>query len=217
MKDKNEETAASLQKWYSGDEQGLNAILERHLPWIRAQVRQRLTALLRIKGDSGDYVQDAVLQFLRFGPRIMIKNEDHFRAFLLKVVENTLNDKYDWYTARRRNIAQERPLPSDTVILLDPPKGSGHTPSRSAERHEREAWVRLGLELLDPEDRELLILRKWDKLSFSKLGDHLGISEDAARMRYNRTVIKLGDVVLALRRGELGQFIDTESTQKGEQ
>ena len=67
MKDRNEEKAASLRKWYSGDEQALNDILERYLPWIRAQVRQRLTALLRMKGDSGDYVQDAVLQFLRFG------------------------------------------------------------------------------------------------------------------------------------------------------
>jgi RNA polymerase sigma factor (sigma-70 family) len=169
-----------------------------------------------MKGDSGDYVQDAILQFLRFGPRIMIKSENHFRAFLLKIVENTLNDKYDWYTARRRNIAQERPLPSETVIMLDPPKGSGHTPSQSAERHEREAWVRLGMELMDPEDRELLILRRWDKLSFSKLGEKLGIREDAARMRYNRAVLKLGDVVLALRRGELDRFIDPESAPTGE-
>jgi RNA polymerase sigma-70 factor (ECF subfamily) len=211
MRDRNEQTAASLSRWYSGDESGLEDILERHLPWIRKQVRQRLTRLLRIKGDSGDYVQDALLQFLRFGPRIMITNDAHFRGFLLRIVENTLKDKHDWYTARRRDIAKERPLPSETVLSLDPPGEPVGTPSRSAERHEREAWVRLGLELLDPEDREVLFLRKWDKLSFAKLGEHLGITPDAARMRYNRTVMKLGDVVLALRRGNLSPFIETDS------
>jgi RNA polymerase sigma factor (sigma-70 family) len=144
----------------------------------------------------------------------MISNDAHFRAFLLRIVENILKDKHGWYTARRRNIARERPLPSETVLSLDPPKKSIGTPSRSAERHEREAWVRLGLELLDPEDRELVVLRKWDKLSFAKLGQHLGVTSDAARMRYNRTVMKLGEVILALRRGDLSQFVDTDSSQE---
>jgi DNA-directed RNA polymerase specialized sigma24 family protein len=120
----------------------------------------------------------------------------------LRIVENCLKDKNDWFTARRRDIARERPLPSETVLCLDPPRASTGTPSKSAERHEREAWVRLGIELIEPADREVLIFRRWDKLSFAEIGKLYDVSPDAARMRYNRAVLRLGEVVLALRRGE---------------
>jgi len=203
MEPENTKTSIFLRQWNAGDQQALNAILERHLPWIRAQVRKRLTRLLRRKGESGDYVQDAVIQFLSYGPRFILSNEAHFRAILMRIVENALHDKYDWFTTQRREIALERPLPSDTVLFLDPPHGRKGTPSKSAERHEQEAWIRLGMELLEADDREILVLRQWNKQSFPKIGEHLGLSPDAARMKYKRAVGKLGDQVGALRHGKL--------------
>lgn len=203
MATENTKTSIFLQQWNEGDQQALNAILERHLPWIRAQVRKRVTRLLRRKGESGDYVQDAVVQFLSYGPRFILSNEAHFRAILMRIVENALHDKYDWFTTQRREIALERPLPSDTVLSLDPHHLRRATPSKSAERHEQEAWIRLGMELLDADDREVLVLRQWKKQSFPEIGDHLGMSPDAARMKYKRAVGKLGDQVGALRHGKL--------------
>ena len=165
------ETSIYLKQWNQGDRKGLEGLLERHLSWIRGRVQKRLGPLLRRKGDTCDYVQDAVVQFLQYGPRITVSDDGQFRALLCKIVENTLCNQYERFTARRREIARERPLPTDTVLSLDLPHAAVHSPSQSAARHEQEAWVRLGIELVSPEDREVLVLREWDGLSFKEIGE----------------------------------------------
>ncbi|MHC4945305.1 MAG: RNA polymerase sigma factor [Planctomycetota bacterium] len=196
-------TSISLQRWYCGDQKALDALLENHMAWIHKMVRERMGSLLREKGDTCDYVQDAVVQFLQYGPRFTISNDARFRGLLLKIVENILCNKYNWFTARRREIARERPLPTDTVLSLDPPQQQMNTPSEFAAKHEREAWIRLGIEFVSPEDREVLILREWDKLPFEEVGKRLGISSGAAQVRHFRAVSRLSKKVSALRRGDL--------------
>lgn len=203
MNDANTQTSLFLQQWHDGDPNGLNSLLERHLPWIEAQVRQRLTQLLRKKGETCDYVQDILVQFLKHSPRFTLTNEAHFRAFLLRVVQNALHDKYDWFTARRRAISRERPLPSDTVLNLDPHQVSMRSPSQFVHQHDQEAWVRMGMELLEPDDREILILHQWDNLSFPEIGERLGISSNAARKRHKRAVLLLTKKIMVLRQGKL--------------
>jgi RNA polymerase sigma-70 factor (ECF subfamily) len=207
----NTETYNCLEQWHRGDQRGLDALLERHLPWLHAHVRKRIGSALRNKDESMDYVQDAVVEFLRYGPRIKISDDAMFRALLMRIIENTVHHRHRWYTALRRDIAKERPLPTDTILYLDPPIGQVRTPSQSAERHEEEAWVRLGLEILEPDYREILVLRKWEKLSFSRIGEKLGITEVAARMKHNRAVSCLGSVVCALRAGELERILEQDS------
>ena len=90
-----------------------------------------------------------------------------------------------WIHAQRRAIAKVRPLPPDTVLNLDLPRDKVKTPSKAAEKHEGEAWVRLGMEFLGPEDRQVLILRQWQGLSFKEIGKEIGTSENAARMRHD--------------------------------
>lgn len=196
-------TSISLQRWHQGDSNALNVLIENNLSWIRGNVQKRIGAMLQAKGDASDYVQDAVVQFLQYGPRFTISSDGRFRGLLLKIVENMLCNKYHWFTARRRDMARERPLPSDTVLNLDPPKHVIDSPSQSAMKHEEEAWVRLGIELVDPEDREILILRQWDGLSLDKIARQLGISLSAAQSRHFRAVKRLAAKISTLRRGDL--------------
>jgi len=209
MKKRNSNTAFFLSQWNNGDKKGLEALIEHHISWLRMYIHKRIGPVLRKKAESCDYVQDAMVQFLKYGPKIHITDKDHFRALLGRIIESTLSDKHDWYTARRREIARERPLPSDTVLCLDPPRKQQKTPSISVEGYEREALVRLGMELLDEDYREILILRKWDNLSFSEIGKHFGISGVAARMRHNRAVRKLGSKISALRFGKLDKIVNS--------
>jgi hypothetical protein len=76
-------TLGYLEQWKGGDPAGLDALLDRHLPWIRAHVRKRIGPLLRKKTESCDYLLDVIIEFLR--------------------------NKHDWFTARRRAISRERP------------------------------------------------------------------------------------------------------------
>jgi len=198
-----EQTRVLLLRWSAGEEGALGALLERHLAAIREQVERRLGPWLRKRSPSEDLVQDVLVEFLRFGPRFHISDDEHFRRLLARVVENVLRGRHAWLTAQRRDAARDRSLPTDTVLELDPPRRRIETPSREAHREEEEAWVRFGLELLEPERRDLIVQRQWEGLSFAEIGARLGVTETAARLRYLRALDALAAVVGALRRGEI--------------
>ncbi|MFH1998334.1 MAG: sigma factor-like helix-turn-helix DNA-binding protein, partial [Planctomycetota bacterium] len=109
--------------------------------------------------------------------------------------------------------ANERPLPHDTVLSLDPPRGEAvKRPSQDAQEREGEAWIRLGLELLDPENREVVILRQWEGKTFPEIGGTLNITTEAATMRYKRAVERLAEKVGELRRRNLSSILEESAT-----
>lgn len=199
METGNTETALSLKQWYEGDRKGLETLIKRHLPWIRERVHQRMGPILRKRGETGDYVQETMVQILQYGPRFVIANDAQFRALLLRIMENTLKKQHRRFTARRRNAALERSLHSETVLYLDPTDGRAQTPSQVADRNEREAFIHLAMELLDPDDREIIELRQWEEVPYADIGERLEISEEAAQMRHTRAHRRLVKTVRALR------------------
>ena len=84
------------------------------------------------------------------------------------------------------------------------------TPSQIVQQQEHEAWIRLGLELLKPKNREVIILHKWEDLSFAEIGDRLGISKSVARKKYLRSIELLIDTVKALQSGRLEAVVGEE-------
>ncbi len=192
-----------LLRWHAGDRAALDVLIERDLPWIRERVARRLGPLLRARGTADDYVQQALVEVLSFAPRFVMEDHSQFRALLARIIENVLRDQNDWYRRKRRNLHQERPLPSDSVLMLDRPRDSVTRPSENAVRDEQQAYTRLALELLEPEDRKLVLLREWDGLEFASVGNELGISADAARMRFRRAIARLARKVEELMSGRL--------------
>jgi RNA polymerase sigma factor (sigma-70 family) len=77
------------------------------------------------------------------------------------------------------------------------------TPSRAVGREENRAWVRLALELLDPEDRKVILGRDYEQRSFVEIGAELGLTAAAVRMRWSRAVARLGQAMVRLRAGEV--------------
>lgn len=207
MKHSHTITFQCLQRWNSGEKEGLEELIERHLPWIRRRVQQRLGPKLRQMVESLDVVQDAAFQFFQYGPNIVLSDEEHFRALLARIIENVLRNQSEWFSAQRRQVARNRPLPTETVLHLEGSLVTDRTPSQSVERHEREAWIRLGIELLDAKNREVIVLRQWESLSYDEIGLRLKIPANTARMRYERALKRLAKTVGAIRRGEISQVI----------
>jgi len=201
-------TRVLLTRWHEGDELARDELLARHLGWIQSRVHERLGPELRARGTTGDYVHDIACEILQYMPRFLVQDGDRFRALICRIVENVLRDRSDWYAAKRRSRSRERPLPSDTVLHLDPPRQRVATPTTDADRKEREAWVRLGLELLDGVDRAVLVRREWEGETFTKIAAQLGMSVDAAERRYKRAFERLAMKVRALRRGDLDRAIE---------
>jgi RNA polymerase sigma-70 factor (ECF subfamily) len=195
-----DETRQLLADWHAGDAAARDQLIQRELPWIRAYVRRRLGPLLRARAETQDYVQEALVQVLEYGPRFTSRNDGRFRAVLGRIIENHLRDLARNQGARKRAPAAERPLPSGSVIDLDCARAVTR-PSEHAQQSEQRAWLHLAMELLDPDDRQILLLRMWQELEFAEIGRQLGIGESAARMRFQRALPRVARKVEELLAG----------------
>ena len=61
--------------------------------------------------------------------------------------------------------------------------------------------------MLDPDDREIIELRQWEKIPFADMGERLGISGEAAQMRHTRAHRRLVKTVRALRIRDVNQAL----------
>lgn len=209
--DASNETMRLLRDWREGNDQALNELLSRHLPAIRSLVEARLGQSLREKAEREDIVQEAVIDLLRYLPQFRISSDSSFRAFFAKIVVNVIRDQSDWYSALRRKVSMEVPIPSDVVLDLDPPRDEVATPSGLAQTKEDIAWVRVAMVLIDASDRDVIALRDWKGLSFVEAGKVLGISEEAARKRYLRALLRLSTQVTALQRRGIDGSVEPSS------
>lgn len=197
----NDPTRALMERWNGGDESALEELLAQHGDWLRAHVRVRLGPAMRSRVESMDIVQDTLVEFLKSGPRFVVENANQFRGLMGKVIENRIRDRRDWFSAQCRAMAREER--GGSVADLS---GGGHSqsrPDRVAAKNEWEALVRLAVMLLEPDDRDIVILRQWQEMQFEDIGKKLGIEPDAARMRFNRALPRLAARVDELRRGKV--------------
>lgn len=209
MGDVTDATPVLLERLHRGDESAMAALLELHLPWLRSHVERRLGDFLRRHGDADDYLQDAMADFLRDAPQFQVRDGAQFRSLLARVVENTLRDRNDWFRAKRRDLARNAALPSESVLALDPALHRGTTPSRAADRSETREWVRLALELMGAEDRKIILAREYEDRSFVDIGSDLGMTANAVRMRWVRAVARLAELLQELRAGRTGGDLES--------
>ncbi|MFT4841806.1 MAG: RNA polymerase sigma factor (sigma-70 family) [Planctomycetota bacterium] len=198
------ETVVLLRRWHQGDELALQELMSRDLPWVKELVTHRMGAELRGRADVDDVVQCALLAVFQHGPRFDIEDSEHYRAVLIRIVENTIRKMIRDGRRQKRWSGREEPLPSGSVVVLT----AGVTqPVSAADRNERRAWLQLAMELLEPAEREIVLGRQWLGLTFKELGDQSGISEEAARKRFDRSVARLAQLVQRLRSGKIGNML----------
>ena len=202
-----ERTLELLRRWNGGDERALHELVERDLGWLQGYVRRRLGAVLRRAGETQDFVHDAMVDVLRYGPRFLVADRDQFRGLVARIVENTLRDRAEHLRAGKRDVLREQAFPSDSVVALDPSLRPVTRPSEAAALEETRAVTRLALELLEPDDRRLILLREYQGLTFADAAQKMGCSLKAAQMRWPRALARLARKIEELYRGELGRAL----------
>jgi RNA polymerase sigma factor (sigma-70 family) len=198
-----EEMAGLLRRWADGEDAVVGRITELVLPFVRRRARELLGEELRAKLDSEDVAQDAAMEFLRYGPRYVPKDEAQLHALLARIVANTVRDHGSWFRTARRQMGGELPLATSALL----PAGSSTDPAHAAARRDAEVRLRLALELLDEADRELLVWHLWDKLTFVEIGARRHGSEEAARAAYRRALVRLLERMACLRDRGLGDAL----------
>jgi RNA polymerase sigma factor (sigma-70 family) len=171
-----------LLKAQSGDEDALNRLLARYLPRLERWASGRLPSGVRTMLDTGDLVQDAVINALRHLDTFEIRTEGALLAYLRRAVNNRITDLYR-RAATRRQVRGE--MPEEIVA-------PGISPLVAAIGAETlEHYERALATLSDPE-RQAIVLRVELGLSYEEIAAQLPKpSADAARMAVTRAITRL--------------------------
>jgi RNA polymerase sigma factor (sigma-70 family) len=180
---KGDSSVELLQKAQSGDNDALNQLLARYLPRLRRWASGRLPGGLRTMLDTGDLVQDAIINTLPHLKRLEIRSDRALQFYLQRAVKNRIIDLHK--RSRRRPAREEVPLDLPAANTSPDEAAIG---TQLLERYER------ALESLKKEDRDAIWLRVELGLDYDEMATQLGKpSADAARMAVTRAIVRLAD------------------------
>jgi RNA polymerase sigma-70 factor (ECF subfamily) len=193
VKPDSEETRRLLERVEAGERAAFDGLLDRHRPFLRRLVELRLDARLRARLDPSDVVQETQLEAFRRLPDFLQRRPMPFRLWLRKTVQERLRmAERQHLEASRRAVGRELPLPdASSLLLAQQLVGAGATPSQHVARGELARRVREAVAALQDLDREVLLMRTFEGLSYAEVAYILEIDAAAARKRHGRALLRL--------------------------
>ena len=181
-----ESTADLLREAKAGSPEALNQLYERCSGRLLAFIRLRLGRDLRSRLESRDILQASLIKSLEHLDDLQGTETRSLMAWLARIAEHEIRDRADFHHRERRDAARDVPLEDSAPIkALTRSALSRIILNEDAQRLEE------AIESLSPSHRDVILLRKFEELSFAEIGARLGKSEDAARMLLARAMTAL--------------------------
>lgn len=199
-----EETSELLKKVEGGDRASLDRLIQQHRAALCRFVDQRLDNRIRGRVDASDIVQDALVEAVRRIDQFLSLRPMPFSLWLRKTTYERLLDQYRFhFGADRRSVERELLLSDNSSLTMAEALATNvPTPSTLAGNKELVEVVRQALSELEPSDREIVLMRSLEQLSYDEISQLLEIGVDAARKRHGRALLRLHSV---LKRHGLGK------------
>lgn len=191
-------TLVLLDRVRQGDGDAINGLLERHRETIRRMIARRMDRGVQRRVDASDIVQDVMIEANRRLIDYLANPTMPFQLWLRHMARDRLIDAH-----RRHRVAATRSVDRE-VPLVVPDSGDQSqtdlggqiadrelTPAAAATWHELERRFAAAVELLDEDDRQIVLLRHFEHLSTAEAAEALGLSKPAAGMRYLRAMRRL--------------------------
>ncbi|MBK8096210.1 MAG: sigma-70 family RNA polymerase sigma factor [Planctomycetes bacterium] len=182
-------TTLHVHRAVRGDSQSLAWLVERLSPLLLAQASWRLGSTLRAHCEPADLVQEAWLVLL---PRLsgLAPHDGRMTPVLLSFLTTTILNRV--HNLLRRHARR---------LLHTPASDEGTSPSQvqdprsgviaAATRAEVACRVRSALELLEPADREIILMRGIEQQAPEEVAAQLSLSRGTLSKRYRRALAKL--------------------------
>ncbi len=172
-----------LRRAQAGDSQALNRLFGRYVPPLVKFAHRRVPTWARSAMDTGDLVQETILQAFRrlkfFEPR----RDGALLGYLRRSLLNRIRDQF------RR--AKRHPA---AVELSETTADAGASPLELTISQEERSRYTAGLAKLRPADREAIVGRLELGYSYEQLALVLRKSTpEAARLAVRRALVKLGE------------------------
>ncbi|MCD8539901.1 MAG: RNA polymerase sigma factor [Leadbetterella sp.] len=169
-----------MLKVKAGDLDRMGLLFERHYKPLFGFL-YRMTA---DKDNSEDMVQNVFLRMLKY--RHTFKGDGEFRTWMYHLARNVLNDQHK--QAKR----QAAPLEQEFREVAD------EAPESASDKEEQVNILNRALTHLTEENREILVLSRYQELAYSEIARILNISEVNVRVRIHRAMTQLKSVYLKL-------------------
>jgi len=167
-----------------GSPENVNAFYERCARKLLPLIRLRLGRTLRREMESRDILQAVLCKSI--GRLDNVKEPAAVMAWLARIADNEIRDQADYYKRRQRDAAMRAPIED----AADVPAPIRHALSQAIVSRQTEA-LEAALEELGDAQREIIVLRKLEELTFPEIASRLGKSEDACRMAFSRAMAAL--------------------------
>jgi RNA polymerase sigma-70 factor (ECF subfamily) len=172
----------------------LGQLFEEHRPRLLAMLQRRIDPSLSAKLDPEDVLNQAFLRAQRRWGAFRDSGSISPYAWLYRIAQDCLIDAWRQYRGRRGQ-RRDMPWPERSSVQLGLNLiASGTSPSEAAFREELRRRVRTIMELLSDQDKAILSMRHYDQLSGREAADVLGITENAANVRYARALRRLKEL-----------------------
>jgi RNA polymerase sigma-70 factor (ECF subfamily) len=193
VKPDSETTRLLLGRIRAGERAAFEELFARHRSVLRQLVEFRMDSRLRARLDPSDVVQEAQLEAFRQLPSFLERRPMPFRLWLRKTAQERLRMlERQHLEAARRSVVRELPIPDNSAALLVQQLAAATlSPSQHASQGELARRVADALNRLAEPDREVLLMRTFEGLSYDEVACVLEIDSPAARKRHGRALLRL--------------------------
>jgi RNA polymerase sigma-70 factor (ECF subfamily) len=193
------ETQRLLGAARAGDRRAVEELFARHRPYLHRVIQVRLEPRLHARVDASDVIQEAQLEAARRLASYLQEPALPFRLWLRQLACERLVMLRRYHRgAAQRSLDREVPLPERSSLLLARQLlAAGSTPGQRLDREELACRVRRAVAQLPAIDREILVMRTFEELSYEEVACVLGVDPAAARKRHGRALLRLHKVLSA--------------------
>lgn len=178
-----------------GDGNSLGRLLELYRNYMALLARTQIDLHLQGRFGASDVVQETFLDAVRDFAGFRGSTEAELLAWLRQILICNLARAVQQQLAQKRDLRREVSLEQrlaamhkSSVQFEAALAGRGSTPSAQAQRRERAALVADLLARLEPDYREVLVLRNLEGLSFAQVAQRMGRSSGAVRILWVRAL-----------------------------
>jgi len=183
-----------LRKARAGDPEALGEVLGKYRNYLLHVAHEELDPDLRPKVGASDLVQDSILEGHRDFRQFTGDSSGALVAWLRGILRNNLRDLRKAFRSAKRNLDNEAD-PNLATYAIEVAAVNGRGPTDSAERREAEVALRNAIGELSERQRQAVLLRHQEDLTFAEIGARIGVSEEAARKLWFRAVEKLKELL----------------------
>src|SRR4029079_12806489 len=174
-----------------GDDVAISALLDRHLPSLRAYIRLRMGPRVRRWDSEQDLAQSVCREALENLEGFTYRGEAAFRHWLFTMARRKLADRHEYLGADKRDVDRMTTNAGSASSFAREVHAAFGTPSELAIRAETLARIEEALDEMPDESREVVLMSRLAGLSTIEIAERLGKKPSSVRSALSRALARL--------------------------